>query len=70
MSISVVNFEIDTINIPMIEEFLKKIKAKAIKVEEKDPTKMSKEEFFAKIDRARAGKKIKATKQELLEMLK
>lgn len=56
MSVSVVNIEIDTTNIPMLEEFLKKIKAKAIKVEEKDPTKMSKEEFKEMLDNAEKEK--------------
>ncbi len=36
---------------------------------EVDPTKMSKEEYFAIIDKARAEKKTKASKQELVEML-
>lgn len=34
-----------------------------------DPTKMSKEAYFAMIDKARAEKKTKASKQELIEML-
>ncbi|MRQ23694.1 hypothetical protein D1J35_12150, partial [Riemerella anatipestifer] len=37
-------------DVPLFKELLKKFKAKSIKVEEKDPTKMTKEEFFAKID--------------------
>lgn len=37
---------------------------------EVDPTKMSKEAYFAMIDKARVEKKTKASKQELIEMLK
>jgi|GEM_PF-532285 len=37
---------------------------------EVDPTKMSKEAYFAMIDKARAEKKTKASKQEFIEMLK
>ena len=37
---------------------------------EVDPTKMSKKAYFAMIDKARVEKKTKASKQELIEMLK
>lgn len=37
--------------------------------EEKDPTKMTKEEYFAKIDEARKGKKIKISREEMRKML-
>ena len=37
--------------------------------EEKDPTKMTKEEFFAKIDEARKGKKIKMSREEMRKLL-
>lgn len=40
-----------------------------VKEQVKDDTKMSKEDFFTMVDQARAGKKTKATKQQLLEML-
>ena len=56
--------------LPTFKVLLKQFKAKSIKIEEKDTTKMSKEEFFAMVDKARAGKKTKASKQELLDMLK
>lgn len=51
---------------------LKMLKFKVIKeevIEEKDDTKMTKEEFFAKIDRARAGKKHRISMEEMQKML-
>ena len=38
--------------------------------EEADPTKMTKEEFFAKIDEAIKGKKIRMSREEMRKMLK
>ena len=61
--------EINSVDVPLLEALLKKFKAKSIKIEEKDPTKMSKEEFFAKIDKARAGKKIRMSREEMRKML-
>lgn len=51
---------------------LKILKFKVIKeeiIEEKDDTKMSKEEFFAKIDRARTGKKYRISMEEMQKIL-
>lgn len=50
MNTSIITAEINTSDIPLLEGILKKFKAKSIKVEEKDPTKMTKEEFYAKIN--------------------
>ncbi|MDY3538405.1 hypothetical protein PG275_10385 [Riemerella anatipestifer] len=69
MNTSIITAEIKTSDIPLLEEILKKFKAKSIKVEEKDPTKMTKKEFFAKIDRARAGKKVKMSREEMTKLL-
>lgn len=48
---------------------LKKLEKIDLSQEEKDPSKMSKEEFFAKIDKARAGKKIRMSREEMRKML-
>jgi len=55
--------EIQAVDFPFIERILNSLKAttKVIK-EEKDETLMTKEAFFAKIDRARAGEKIQGKK--------
>lgn len=38
--------------------------------EEKDPTKMTKEEYFSMIDEARKGEKKKMSREEMRKMLK
>lgn len=59
-----ISAEIKVSDIPLLKELLKKFKAKSIKVEEKDPTKMSEEEFFAKIDKARQEPTKRMTREE------
>ncbi len=51
-----ISAEIKVSDIPLLKELLKKFKAKSIKVEEKDPTKMSKEEFKEMLDNAEKEK--------------
>lgn len=48
---------------------LKELEEVDLSQKEKDPSKMSKEEFFAKIDKARAGKKIRMSREEMRKML-
>lgn len=69
MNTTIISAEINSEDVPLLEQLLKKFKAKSIKIEEKDPTKMSKEEFFAMIDRARKGKKHKISREEMKKML-
>ncbi|MBT0574304.1 hypothetical protein PG294_09850 [Riemerella anatipestifer] len=64
MNTSIITAEIKTSDVPLFKELLKKFKAKSIKVEEKDPTKMTKEEFFAKIDKARQEPTKRMTREE------
>jgi hypothetical protein len=56
MNTSIVNIEMQTSDIPALKDFLKKFKTSSIKIEEKDPTKMSKEEFKAMLDNAEKTK--------------
>ena len=58
--------EIQAVDFPFIERILNSLKAttKVIK-EEKDETLMTKEAFFAKIDRSMASKRTKVTMEEL-----
>lgn len=56
MSTTIISAEIKSSDVPLFEALLKKFKAKSVKIEEKDPIEMSKEEFFAKIDKARNQK--------------
>lgn len=65
---TILSAEVSTADIPVLEALLKKFKAKSIKFEEKDPTKMSKEEFFSKIDKARKSSSRKVSEKEIKEM--
>ena len=56
MNTAIVNIEMQTSDIPALKDFLKKFKTSSIKIEEKDPTKMSKEEFKAMLDNAEKTK--------------
>ena len=62
--------EIQAVDFPFIEKILNSLKAttKVIK-EEKDETLMTKEAFFAKIDRARAGEKIQMSREEMKKLM-
>ena len=62
--------EIQAVDAPFIERILNSLKAttKVIK-EEKDETLMTKEAFFAKIDRARAGEKIQMSREEMKKLM-
>ncbi|GJH40298.1 hypothetical protein RCZ04_08480 [Capnocytophaga sp. HP1101] len=73
MEASTITFqsEIQAVDFPFIERILKSLKATNTKVikEEKDETLMTQEAFFAKIDRARAGKKIQMSREELRKLM-
>lgn len=62
--------EIQAVDFPFIERILNSLKAttKVIK-EEKDETLMTKEAFFAKIDRARSGEKIQMSREEMKKLM-
>lgn len=62
--------EIQAADFPFIERILNSLKAttKVIK-EEKDETLMTKEAFFAKIDRARVGEKIQMSREEMKKLM-
>lgn len=61
--------EINKEDVSFFQTLLKKFKAKKVVFEEKDPAKMSKEEYFEMIDRARKGKKIKMSREEMRKLL-
>lgn len=64
METVIIRAEINKEDLPFIEKILTLIKAKSIKIEEKDPTKMTKKEFFAMIDKARKEPTKRMTKEE------
>lgn len=51
METVIIRAEINKEDLPFVEKFLDFLKAKSIKIEEKDPTKMTKKEFFERIDK-------------------
>ncbi|MDO5105605.1 hypothetical protein [Capnocytophaga sp.] len=70
MSTARVTVEIKESDLSFFEIFLKKIKAKKIKVEKiQDDTKMSKKEFYQMIEEASKSPKRKISKDELQKML-
>lgn len=50
MEATIYKIEVDKKDILFFEDFIKRMRMKVLDKEEKDPTKMSKEAFFAKID--------------------
>ena len=61
---------VNEVDFPMIQNFFKKLKIETTSLDKKeDNTTMTQENFFTMIDDARASKKIKASKKELLDML-
>ena len=56
MSTAIISAEIDAEFLPTFKVLLKQFKAKSIKIEEKDTTKMSKEEFKTMLDNAEKTK--------------
>lgn len=64
-----ISAEINSVDIPLFEALFKRVKAKSIKIERRDPTKMSKEEFFAMIDKRRKSKSIEMSMEEMQKFL-
>jgi len=64
-----ISAEINSVDIPLFEALFKRVKAKSIKIEKRDPTKMSKEEFFAMIDKRRKSKSIKMSMEDMQDLL-
>ena len=61
---------VNEVDFPMIQNFFKKLKIETTILDKKeDNTTITQENFFTMIDDARASKKIKASKKELLDML-
>ena len=73
MSTNTITFQsnVNALDFPFIERILESLKATGTKVikEEKDETLMTKEAFFAKIDRARAGEKIQMSREEMKKLM-
>lgn len=68
METVIINAEINKEDLPFVEKFLDFLKAKSIKIEEKDPTKMTKKEFFEMIDKARKEPSRRVSTNEIKEI--
>lgn len=68
MNTATISAEINSADIPMLEALLKRIKAKSIKIEKKDPTKMTKKEFFEMVDKARKSPSRRVSTMEIKEI--
>ena len=64
-----ISAEINSVDIPLFEALFKRVKAKSIKIERRDPTKMSKEEFFAMIDQRRKSKRLEMSMEDMQKFL-
>lgn len=70
MSTVTLQVELKSEDVSLFQGLLKKFKAKSKVIkEEKDDTKMTREEYFKMIDEARAGKKHKISREEMRKML-
>lgn len=65
----IISAEVKLEDANVLETILKKFKAKSITKKKKDPTKMSKEEFFHMIDKRRKSKNIKMNMEEMQKLL-
>ena len=57
-------------DLSVFEPLFKKFKLKTKVIQEKDETEMTKETFFAKVDRARKGKMIHMSREEMKKLIK
>ena len=69
METVIIKVEIKREDLSIIEAILKKFQAKSLKIEETDPARMTKEEYFGMIDEARKGKKKKMSREEMRKLL-
>ena len=56
-------------DLSIFEPLFKKFKLKTKVIQEKDETEMTKEAFFAKVDRARKGKMIHMSREEMKKLM-
>lgn len=70
MSTVILQVELKSEDVSLFQGLLKKFKAKSTVIkEEKDDTKMTKEEYFKMIDERRAGEKIEMSRDEIRKIM-
>lgn len=60
---------VQSIDLPILDDFIKKFKIKSKVVTEEDDTKMTKEEYFRMIDEARKSEYIEMSREELRKIM-
>ena len=70
MAATTIQATINNVDFPMIQQLFERLKIKTIILYEKeDDTLMSKEAFFAMVDKSRASKEVRINREEMRQRL-
>ena len=70
MAATTIQATINNVDFPMIQQLFERLKIKIIILDEKeDDTLMSKEAFFAMVDKSRASKEVRINREEMRQRL-
>ena len=70
MAATTIQATINNVDFPMIQQLFERLKIKTIILDEKeDDTLMSKEAFFAMVDKSRASKEVRINREEMRQRL-
>lgn len=70
MPATTIQATINNVDFPMIQQLFERLKIKTIILDEKeDDTLMSKEAFFAMVDKSRASKEVRINREEMRQRL-
>ncbi|WP_454989699.1 hypothetical protein [Capnocytophaga sputigena] len=70
MTATTIQATINNVDFPMIQQLFERLKIKTIILDEKeDDTLMSKEAFFAMVDKSRASKEVRINREEMRQRL-
>lgn len=70
MAVTTIQATINNVDFPMIQQLFERLKIKTIILDEKeDDTLMSKEAFFAMVDKSRASKEVRINREEMRQRL-
>ena len=70
MAATTIQATINNVDFPMIQQLFERLKIKTIILDEnEDDTLMSKEAFFAMVDKSRASKEVRINREEMRQRL-
>ena len=70
MAATTIQATINNVDFPMIQQLFERLKIKTIILDEKeDDTLMSKEAFFAMVEKSRASKEVRINREEMRQRL-